>query len=274
MMSGIEDLEQHLLFHKSIADDEETYRKIESYMEILSQTGSGEKLSDPVDESIRSVFSLVLEKGLDPWEIDLSEFAKLYSDKVRLGDFDMIVAGKLLFMAWKILKLQSDSARERSEPPPEPEYEPEDEPYYEEYEPLPVPDVDFKGAFRREPVRPVTVLELIDAFEDVRKEMEIFKERERVREAIISKTKSNKFDNKAHEEDDEKTVEAVWAKIAATGLPEMNIRALYGPDLNDNLSVFISLLHLVRDGFIDIMQTEYPGGEIRLVILRAPEGAA
>jgi segregation and condensation protein A len=265
-MRDTSELEQHLLFHRSLSDDAETFERIGSYMEILSQTDSGEKLQDPVDEAIRSVFSLVLDRGMDPWEIDLSEFARTYSEKVKDDDFDMIVAGKLVLMAWRILRLQSDSTRERSEPPPEPEeieIYPEEEDYFE---PMAVPDVEFKEAFRREPIRPVTMMELIDAFADARREMEIYRERERVREAIRSKEPTRKFDNKAHDEDDEKAVEAVWERIVKMGAGQLDIEDLYGPDRRDNLSVFIALLHLARDGLIDVWQDELPGGPIHLEI--------
>ena len=115
----IEELEQHLLFHKALADDEESLRRLGGYMDILSRAESGERLQDPVDESIRAVFSLVLENGMDPWEIDLSQFVRMYEAKVSADSFDMIVAGKLLLMAWRILRMQSESTRERSEPPVE-----------------------------------------------------------------------------------------------------------------------------------------------------------
>ncbi|MBR4504039.1 MAG: chromosome segregation protein ScpA [Candidatus Methanomethylophilaceae archaeon] len=267
MPTDIEDIRQHLLFHRSIAEDEETYNKIGGYMDILSSAEAGERLANPVDEAIRSAFSLVLDSGMDPWAIDLSEFARMYSEKVREDDFDMIIAGKLLLMAWKVLRLQSDSTRERSEPPPEPEIEEFFDDQSDDYVPLEVPDVVFKPTFVKEPVRPVTMVELIDAFEDARKEAEIARERERVREALRSKEPKKKFDNKAHEEDDERTVEAVWERILGLGREELGLEDLLGDDLGINLSVFVSLLHLVRNGFIDVWQDGYPSGAIHVRIL-------
>ena len=176
----IEELEQHLLFHKALADDEESLRRLGGYMDILSRAESGERLQDPVDESIRAVFSLVLENGMDPWEIDLSQFVRMYEAKVSSDSFDMIVAGKLLLMAWRILRMQSESTRERSEPPAEPVFEEVDDSFFYDDEPMYVPEVSFREAYQREPVRPVTMYELIDAFEDARKEIEIQRERERV----------------------------------------------------------------------------------------------
>lgn len=262
---SMEDLEQHLLFHKAMTDDAEAFRRIGGYMDILSNAESGERLQDPVDESIRSVFNLVLENGIDPWEIDLSEFVRMYNNKVAVDSFDMIVAGKLMLMAWKILRLQSDSTRLRSEPPvyEEEAVEVDDSFFYDE---LVVPEVSFREAYQREPVRPVTMYELIDAFEDARRDIEIQKERERVRAELRSREPARKFENKAHEEDDETVVEAVWQRIQRLGTGQICIDDLYDSDLRHNLTVFVSVLHLVRDGRLAVWQDELPRGQIYIEI--------
>ena len=257
---GIEDLEQHLLFYKALSEDEESLGKIDGYMEILSRAETGERLTDPVDEAIRAVFSLVLENGIDPWAIDLSEFVRVYSAKVDDGSFDMIVAGKLILMAWKILRLQSESTVARSEPPVYDEFDDTVDFGYED-DPLPILEVPFREAYVREPVRPVTMIELIDAFEDARKEIEIQRERERVRAELKAK-EPKKFDNKAHDEDDERDVEAVWQRIASFGKPRIRMTDLYTGDMMANLTTFISVLHLVRDGRLDVSQEELPSGTI------------
>ena len=266
----IEELEQHLLFHKALADDEESLRRLGGYMDILSRAESGERLQDPVDESIRAVFSLVLENGMDPWEIDLSQFVRMYEAKVSSDSFDMIVAGKLLLMAWRILRMQSESTRERSEPPAEPVFEEVDDSFFYDDEPMYVPEVSFREAYQREPVRPVTMYELIDAFEDARKEIEIQRERERVRAELKAKEPKT-FQNKAHEEDDEQDIEAVWKRIEKLGTGQISIRDLYTGSLDENLTVFVSVLHLVRDGRLAVwieIKTEWTSGTIE----DSPEG--
>ena len=261
----MEELEQHLLFHKALADDDESLRRLGGYMEILSQAQSGERLQDPVDESIRAVFSLVLENGMDPWEIDLSQFVRMYEAKVSSDSFDMIVAGKLLLMAYRILRMQSDSTRVRSEPPVEPAIEEVDDSFFFDDEPMYVPEVSFREAYQREPVRPVTMYELIDAFEDARKEIEIQRERERVRAELKAKEPKT-FQNKAHEEDDEQDIEAVWKRIEKLGTGQISIRDLYTGSLDENLTVFVSVLHLVRDGRLAVWQDDLPYGEIYIEI--------
>ena len=172
-----EEIEQHLLFHKALTEDVESFERINGYMNILTQAEGGERLEDPVDESIRSVFSLVIENGIDPWEIDLSEFVRIYAGRVAADRVDMIVAGKLMLMAWKVLRLQSDATRDKVEPR-EPEFEIPDDFFFEENEGLFVPPVSFREAYAREPVRRVTMYELIDAFEEARDEIAIQRERE------------------------------------------------------------------------------------------------
>lgn len=267
---SMEELKQHLLFHKAMTEDPDSYSRIGGYMDILANANDGERLQDPVDESIRSVFSLVLENGIDPWEIDLSEFVKMYNRKVANNSFDMIVAGKLLLMAYRILRLQSDSTRVFSEPPEEPEYVEEfiDDSFFEDDErPIYVPEVAFREAYHKEPTRPVTMYELIEAFDDARKEIDIQMERERVRAELKAK-EPKKFENKAHDEDDERAVELVWQRILRLGAGQIPITDLYVNDIRANITTFVSILHLVRDGRLDVRQESLPYGEI-LVEIRA-----
>ena len=265
--TSMEELEQHLLFHKALADDDESLRRIGGYMEILARAESGERLQDPVDESIRAVFSLVLENGIDPWEVDLSEFARRYAEKVSSDRFDMIVAGRLLLMAWRILRMQSESTRMRSEPPEEPVEEMADDSFFFEDEPMFVPEVELREAYARQPERPVTVYELIDAFEDARREIEIQRERERVRAELKARQPAPRFDNKAHDEDDERDVEAVWARIERLGAGQIDLRDLYTGDARADLTTFVAVLHLVRDGKVDIWQDELPRGNVYLAMV-------
>ena len=253
-------IEQHLLFHKALTEDSDSYARITGYMGILEKAGSGERLNDPVDESIRSVFSLVLESGIDPWEIDLREFVRLYSRKVADNTFDMIVAGKLILMAWKILRLQSDATCMRVEEPMEDVFDFEFS-FEDEDERMFVPEVSFKEAFQREVLRPVTMYELLDAFEEARNEVEIQRERERVRAELTGK-EPRKFENKAHDEDDKKDVEHVWDRIRKMGTGPLQINELYVNDIQENLRTFISVLHLVRDGRLSIWQDSLPWGDI------------
>ncbi len=259
------EMEQHLLFHKALAEDVQSFDRINGYMRILNNT-IGEKLNDPVDESIRAVFNLVLESGIDPWEIDLREFVRMYSKKVTNNTFDMIVAGKLLLMAWKILRLQSEVTYGKgAEPIVEEEVFASDFDLEDEDAHMAVPEVSFNKAFQRDTMRPVTMYELIDAFEDARAEIEVQQERERVKAELNAK-EPRKFENKAHDEDDEKDVEHVWERIQRLGAGAIQIHDLYTHILMDDLRTFVSILHLVREGKLEIWQDTLPYGEVFIEI--------
>jgi len=268
-MDGImkkEDMEQLLLFHKALTDDNDTYVRINEYMDILGKAGSGERLNDPVDESIRATFSLVLESGIDPWEIDLREFVRLYSRKVAENRFDMIVAGKLMLMAWRVLRLQSEATYSKSDEPMEEDLFEFD--LADEDPSLVVPEVAFRGAYSRDAVRPVTMYELLGAFEEARTEMEIHRERERIRLELEEKV-PRKFDNKAHDEDDKQDVEAVWGRIKKLGTGPIQLDELYTDEIMENLRTFVAVLHLVRDGRLEISQGSLPRGEI-IIEMKVP----
>ena len=261
----MEGVEQHLLFHKALIDDSVGAEKIDRYINVLRDSGPGETMQDPIDESIRSVFSLVLEHDMDPWCIDIVEFAKMYSVKKVNSAVDIIVAGKLIHMAWKILRMQSDRTREEGE-----RYDPFGEDGWDMgfdmdamYEPekLYIPDVEFNAAIRRSSVRPITMMELLDAFEDAREEIELHLAREEARE-ILKAQEPKKFNNKAHEEDDEKVVQRVWSVIENLGTGPLNIRDLYVNDVKSNITTFVSVLHLVKDGKLAIWQDNMPYGDI------------
>ncbi len=257
-------LDQHLLFHKALIDDADDAGRIDRYRELLAEDSEGERMLNPIDESIRAAFSLVLEHNMDPWAINLEEFVRIYGQRVQNSEFDMIVAGKLMHMAWRILRMQSDAAVISSEEPQEfEEADPGFDGFFEEEgeEGVYIPQVRFDAVVYRNPMRPVTVMELLGAFEEAREEMAISAERERVRQELKAK-QPRKFDNKAHEEDDERDVERVWQKIRDLGTGAFRLSDLYTDDMMNNITVFVSALHLLRDGKISLWQEELPYGDI------------
>lgn len=262
-----ETLEQHLLFHKALIDDSVESGKIDRYLSILNEAPDCERMQDPVDESIRTVFRLVLEQDFDPWSIDLREFVRTYTEKVDSGSrVDIIVAGKLVLMAWKVLRMQSDATRLESDRQEEVfDFEDIIE-ETEDYEPsLYIPGIALRETYGRTPQRPVTMLELLDAFEEAREEIIASVERERVRQELRAK-EPKVFDNKAHREVSESDVEAVWQRIQRIGTGAFSLSDLFVPSIDDNITVFLSALQLVRDGKLSMWQNELPYGDIMVEI--------
>lgn len=261
----------HLLFHRAIIDEGDRSEKIERYMQLLHQAEAGERAitQDPIDRSIQLVFELVLSHNFDPWDVNLMEFSRLYAKKMHTDEIDFIVAGKLMYMAWSIFRMQSQEVltlheeREICDPTSS------DMDMLEEFNEetsgscinTVVPSgVELTEAVRHHCIRSVSLVELLDAFDEAKREVELQAQRQRVRDVL--KAKVVKFDGKAHSEDLEKDVEMTWKRILRCGNGPIELNDLFEGDKDDAITVFVSLLFLARAGKISLWQDELPYGQI------------
>ena len=264
----------HLLFQKAIIDEGDRSEKIDRYLGLLAQAEAGNEMvpSDPIDRSVQLVFELVLSNNFDPWDINLMEFTRMYTKKMHAEEVNFIVAGKLMFMAWSILKMQSQEVLSIHEQPLPGEAEWDTEPMDEFYA---APDVarinvdipgcvDLTEAVRHQSTRPVSLIELLDAFEDAKRDAEIQAHRQKAREAL--KLSNEKFDDKAHKEDHEKDVAETWERIMRCGNGPIGIEDLFNGEKEDRIMVFVALLFLAKYGKIALWQEDLPFGQIFLEI--------
>ena len=64
-------------------DESEAARFADRVVMIAQNDGAEHQvLEDPFDRSVALVLSLVKEEGMDPWNIDLSAFLKLFTSRV------------------------------------------------------------------------------------------------------------------------------------------------------------------------------------------------
>jgi len=275
--TDIEALEQHLLYHKALAESPEEVERINGYLDTLNSAVDGTKLADPVDEAIRRMFVMVLEDGIDPWAIDLEFFVETYSKKIAEDNFDILVAGKFIYWAWRILGMQVNKSIDTFNPPVEEDIG-FDEDFFTEDEdintvpPLLVHDVDFSKVVERTNYAKPSLFDLILSLEDAQKEVEIREARQEVLEKMRAERAASKpkFDNKAHEEDDETVVKRVYKTIierTSSGTAPIVLANLYNGNLKDSISFFVSVLHLVRYGLLEIEQESLPRGDITISVI-------
>jgi len=260
----------HLLFHKAMIDDDAGSEKIDHYLSILRGANAAPASRDPLDRSIETVFELVLSNDLDPWDIDLMKFTTLYTEKVKEEEVNFVLAGKLMLMAWSILRMQSEQVLTSSETRSDDLMDdmdgmdlfPADEPRVI----LTLPDeIELDEVVRHRGSRPVTLLELLDAFQEAQQEEERNVLREKIREANRAKMEAN-FDTKAHNDDLEKDVEDVWQRISKCGSGPVDISDIWNGGREDLVTVFVSLLFLARRGRIAVWQDDLPYGSIKLEV--------
>jgi segregation and condensation protein A len=272
------ELINHLLFHKALISEDDSGERIEKYMELVRNLDSGQHIAiaDEFEKSISLVFELVMEHHFDPWNIDLIKFSKLYVKKIRKEkSVDLITAGKIVFLAWSILKLQSDEVLSKADVLEEEEF------YFEGWNIMPEEfyesgeDLDYTYAVISEaqmPLkeriwhkknRPVSLMELVDAFNEAKKDVEkqkMLKER-KARLKELMKVDEN-FDEKVHKENLEEDIYVTWQRICIFEEDKMLLNDIIDGTRDDLIARFVSILFLAIDSKIRLTQRRFPYGEI------------
>lgn len=274
------DLINHLLFHKSLIDEKDDATRINNYVEMLQKADEGEHISieNPFDRSIAIAFELVMQHHLNPWGIDLVSFSTMYIKRAKEEKIDLMTAGRIIYMAWKILKLQSDDLVVTMEKHEE-TYEPfgwgdiptemwlsKDDAYSYTNLVMNMPESPLDEPMRRDSKRKVTLIELLDAFNEARKESEEYQlielqrkeERQRLDQLARKRMKGT-----AHDDHLEEDVEAVWKKIQKFPGKTLLLTDLCEKKGREELiRILMSILFLAYENKIDVYQKHFPYGNI------------
>lgn len=271
----------HLLFHKSLIDDSDDAARINEYVELLQQTNQGNIIGihDPVDRSIAIAFELVMQAHFDPWDIDLVQFSTMYLKRAKDENIDLITAGRIIHMAWKILRLQSDNLVINLQ---EPALDDETDFSWDDFSTdmwlsaddeytytnllMTVPDPPIEEPVRRESTRKVTLIELLDAFDFARKEAEthqIMEQRRREERKRLKDASRKRMKGTAHEDNLEEDIVEIWEKIKQCDQSQILITDLCEDTSREELiKTIISVLFLAYDNKIRVYQKQFPYGKI------------
>lgn len=271
----------HLLFHKSLIDENDDAQRINRYVSMLQKTNEGEHISieNPFDRSIAIAFELVMQQHLNPWNIDLVGFSTLYLKRAKEEKIDLVTAGRIILLAWKVLKLQSDDLILSTEQEEKDTYEPlewgdipqemwfsEDDAYSYTNLVMKTPEPPIEQPVRRNKKRKVTLIELLDAFDQAKKDAEehklIEKQRELERKRIWEKARK-RMKGTAHEDPLEKDIKETWNKIKKIPKKIMVLSELCNTENKEETIKFLmSILFLAYDNKIIVYQKKFPYGKI------------
>jgi segregation and condensation protein A len=268
----------HLMFQKAIIDDDEDLQsKIGRYVSIAEEMQRGTLIpsDDPFERCVAQVFELVVQQHFNPWDINLIEFSKTYLAKVRkASEVNLIVAGKIVYMAWEILRLQSDVAVSRADRPETCELMLEGmdpsgfDMFVDPFEMgegevlMYTEEMPIKEQIRRKSERSVTLIDLLDAFEEAKKESDIRQELAK----FMQKYRRPEFDDKSHKECLEDDIAEVWERIQKFGNGPIPVTDVSHLCKEDRITVLVSMLFLAKMGKIHIWQEKPPFGEIFLEV--------
>ncbi len=272
-----EEVLSHLLFHKALEEDDPG--KIDGYVQLLAQVQEGYSFPTEArfESGIAAVFDLVMEQSLDPWDIDLVRFSKGYLQRLRRHDaVDFISAGRLILLAWSVLKLQSEVILAGAEP-----VNPPVDGFFDGWDITPdiyqdPQDVDFtnqllsaempplKEALQREVSRPVTLLDLLNAFSEAFRESAATVASPRPRRRL----RVEAIRGKVHREDLEEDIQRTWDAIQAVNQEVVGFSQLCNGDRWERATFFLSILFLSKLGWLEVWQEDFPLGEVYLRPLR------
>ena len=273
------DVINHLLFHKSLIDEEDNSERINYYVKMLQKTNEGEHVSieNPFERSIAIAFELVMRQQLDPWDIDLVNFSTMYINRAKKEKIDLITAGRIILMAWKVLKLQSDNLVVNIEETEQDEnfdwddipsemWLQSDDDYSYTNLIMKMPKPPINQPIRRDSKRKVTLIELLEAFDKARIESEeyqiIDQGRKEERERLKIKSRKRMIGT-AHEDNLEEDVEAVWKKIKKINKKNLSILDICDTKNREQfIKTLISVLFLAYDNKIIVYQRKFPYGKI------------
>jgi segregation and condensation protein A len=276
------DVLHHLLFHKALIDEEQDSSRLNQYIQMAQQTHEGEHLTinNPFDRSIALAFELVINQQLNPWDIDLVSFSTMYLQRAKQERIDLLTAGRIIYMAWKVLRLQSDELRGSMEAQREEQeymgfdwgdlpsgaWLESDDGYSYTNLVMRMPEPPIEEPLRRQADRKVTLMELLGAFDLARKEAEEYqlldgmRQQERERLATLAR---KHMKGTAHEDHLEEDILSIWQKIQASDKKTLTLVELCSDTSHEErIKTFMSVLFLAYDNKITVFQRRFPYGKI------------
>ena len=286
-------------------ESEDALKFAERIMPVVeAEESEYQSLDDPFDRSVALVLSLVKDQELNPWNIDLSTFLKVFTKRVRSESdkLNLPACGRLIRMAWEVLNQQAIVLFDRVQNmDQEDDWEDEidfgwesdydDQDYFfttsileGDVEQL-LPSL-FDERIRRDEGRPVTLGELLSAFKDAAEDAEELKIREENRVSHQAELGDylNNVGSRMHNEDLEGDIYRCWTAFRnacqKSGSSKVKVIQVMA-ELNDILlaenghieqgyeeeskvASFIASLFLTHRGFALISQDEVPYGDIML----------
>ena len=280
------------------------------YLDRISELAGMEEaehqfLIDPFDRSVALVFQMFQSTDLDPWDVDLSSFLEMFSSRIEKSEnIDLPTCGRLIRMAWAILRNQASSLIEKQERALD--FEEDDTWDFEGGWETEFDDEDynfsvgvlsgaaddvlpsiFEGRVHREEGRPVTLGELLMGLQEAGRLAEEQRTRERIaqerREALS--TARERFSGSLHIEDLEGDLERTWNALRsrsesqkeAVSLNEVSEHLMglavdsgVGPDearSEAQVTALVSALFLTNRGYTEISQEPGRNGKVSIAPL-------
>lgn len=230
------------------------------YVELLGQEGSTVEYSDPIKKTVASVFRMCLDGSIDPWNIDLKAFVKIFSDMVDENFRDFGAAGYLIYQAWKILNEKSKNSLERRLAYDEEEDFIEETNEVEEF--LAPIELTVKEPVKHQEKRKVFLVELLDAMRDAYKVTPHSQIKKEILHVEHFNPTIDEIVSEMHAEEPEAEIQGLYELLLREGITGVMDELWDKTDLS-RASFFVYCMFLMREKKIRLIQ-EVPYGVIKI----------
>jgi len=283
--------------------DLETSRYLDRLVELATlEQAEHQFLIDPFDRSVALVLQLFQSSDLDPWDVDLSSFLVMFNERIKESEnIDLPTCGRLVRMAWCILRGQASTLLERQERAFD--FEEEDVWEFDGGWESEFDDADynfsvgvltgaadealpqmFEGRIHRDESRPVTLGELLLGLQDAGR----LAAEQRLREEIAKERREanararERFSGSLHVEDLEGDLQRTWEslKVRSKGAGKPIVLQDLVHDISSKsmesgidkeeaeaeaqVTALVSALFLTNRGYVDLKQEKGRNGKITL----------
>lgn len=232
------------------------------YKSIVERSRDSREFTDPFAKLVASTFKLCSEGTIDPWNVDLRGFSKVFLTIID-DSFDRFgMAGYLIGQAWHILLEKTEMSVLKRQQPEIPEtyveegFPEEFESSFLEYAPK---TLELKEPVKHREKRPVMLVELLEA-------MRVASRKERKRVSVTPREKEE-YDANAmeeiifelHAEEPEKEIDNTYEKILSQASDEFYIEEVWGQSVEERWSFLVYCLFLMREKRIILQQEDFFG---------------
>lgn len=231
--------------------------KDKSVIEKMVENELNPELEKKRTEIILKVLEVVSKYDLDPWNIDLEKFTRVFMEEINDSFRDFPVAGKIIYFAWINLRSKSEFLLPKNDVTEEVddggmfEYV---EPEQENYEQLSLSYIPVEK-------RNISVQDIIDAIKNTPLS---------AMRNTIRKAKKIIFQENSHPEDLHIIIKEIWRRMIDLGTEHFPFDAITDGSTGDVIDALMSALFLTYYGRTALNQ-EIPYGTIWIKIVDKSE---
>lgn len=228
------------------------------YYEKMAMESETREYSNPVEKAISAIFRLCLDGSIDPWDINLRSFTRIFSDLVGEDFRDFGTAGLIMYQAWRILNEKStESIEKRIRKDLD-----EADVIANEGEEIPFNDpveISFSAPVRHHEKRRVFLVELLDAMREAYSN----RHRERKPPSFIEiNPETHNIDeivSELHAEEPESEIARVGQIIDSDARSEIPMEQIWDTPEFSRQSFFVYCMFLMRERRIKLIQQDHYG---------------